>query len=255
MTMMTIAMAMMSSVTAFMTGGVIGQRRDVASFQSMSMLVTEAFDAADIAKNAADAAGTVAGAVDSAAGTIAGAVDGAAGTVAGAVDAAIPVVKGAAQIGLGAASFGFEVTKKTVDIAGPVVIEGSKVALPAVAGGFRTLSYAIEHNGDMGPIMGPIDVEEVVGSPLAAALADAAPWALGLLVIYLGSQFAIQRAKDAAAELVPKVAAAVGLCAALTAAVQTGTLEHAISSTISTHPAPFAVREPDLRRDLRRDLR
>jgi hypothetical protein len=167
-----------------------------------------------------------------------GAVDIAAdavGTVAGAVDAALPIVKGAAQLGLGAASFGLEVTSKTLEVAGPVVIESSKVVAPAVAGGFRTLSYGIEH-GDLAVQPTPIDLGEMVTSPLAVALANAAPWVIGLFVIYFAGQFAIQSAKDAMdhaiASLVPPTVAVLSAGAALTIAFKTG--------YIVLDPTPFA---------------
>lgn len=144
----------------------------------------------------------------------------------------LPVVKGAAQVSLGAASFGFEVTHKVVEVFGPVAIEGSKLVMPALAGGFRTLSYAMDHNGDLAIQLTPPDVSEVLHSPFVLALADASPWVLALLSLYLVGQVVINLVKDALASLVPPTVAILSLGTALTIGLKT--------EAIVIDPTPFA---------------
>ena len=159
-------------------------RMAMVETEGISTVATEALEAAS------DAASTAVAAIDPI-------VDGAADLV----TSAAPVVKGAAQIGLGAAQLGFEVGKKTVEVAGPVVIEGSKAALPVISGGIRAASNAIE-TGSVAVEPTPIDLDAFASSPLAAALANAAPWALGVLVVYLSGQLLLQRVKDTIGPLV-----------------------------------------------------
>eukprot|EP00322_Chrysochromulina_rotalis_P006130 CAMPEP_0115877842 /NCGR_PEP_ID=MMETSP0287-20121206/26443_1 /TAXON_ID=412157 /ORGANISM="Chrysochromulina rotalis, Strain UIO044" /LENGTH=280 /DNA_ID=CAMNT_0003333393 /DNA_START=16 /DNA_END=858 /DNA_ORIENTATION=- len=227
------AMAMVRVATmAMATGGMIGPIRApmLARVRSTTfMVIGESLPADEIAKTAADVAGAAVGV----AGTVASAVDNAIPVVSGAVDTAVPVVKGAAQLGLGAASLGLEVAHKTVDVAGPVVVEGSKVLMPAIAGGFRTLSYAMDHNGDMAIQLAPIDVAEVVSSPFALALADASPWLVGLIVFYLAAKAVLKKTQDALASIMPPTMAVLGLGTALTVAVKT--------EVIVIDPTPFAL--------------
>ena len=177
-------------------------------------------DVAAASEAAVSAASAAADAAASAASAAAPYVDGAAE----AAKAAAPVVQGAASLAGTAASIGFQVTKKGVEIAipvvAPVVEEGVKAAIPVVSEGIQLGSKLIldPDSASVAVQPRPIDVGAALGSPFALALADAAPYALAALTAYFAGIFLLERVKEAIGAIIYPTIGVVGLGVATTAA-------------------------------------
>lgn len=189
-----------------------------AAVSAASEMSAAASDAArDIIAKTPEVMADVSDAAVSAATAAAPYVDGAAE----AAKAAAPVVQGAASLAGTAATIGFQVTKKGVEIAAPVVGEGVKAAIPVVSEGIRAASGVFDPaSASVAVEPRPIDVGAALSSPFALALANATPYALAALAAYFAGMFVLQRVKETIGPLVYPAIGVLGLGVATTAAIK-----------------------------------
>lgn len=160
-----------------------------------------------------------------------------------AVKAAPAVAGSAAQVAGTAAQGLFKLGWKSVEIAGPVVVESTKAALPVVSEATRAALPAAQRaledpasvQQGLADTLTAIElpsadrvVEGTTGflsSSLGVALANAAPYAAGALVLVIVVQVALARLREAATAALPPVAGVTALGLAAFAAVQSGAVE------------------------------